>query len=126
MIYGWISELLVAPAWAQAPSSPVPGAAGGSSPAGLGGSLLSFVPFLLIFVLFYVLMILPQQRRQKKHRAILDALKKGDRVETGGGLLGSVTNIHNDVVTLQVADNVKVKVRRSAITQLLTEEEAGS
>ena len=108
-----LPRLLMTPAWAQTP---------GASPSAGGGSpLFSLVPFLLIFVLFYVLMILPQQRRQKRHREMLKAIKKGDRVVTTGGMLGSVTNIHDDVVTLQVSDNVKVKILRSAIASLRDE-----
>lgn len=105
--------------WAQS-------ATGGASGGSLGGNpLLSLVPFLLIFVLFYVLMILPQQRRQKKHQAMLSALKKGDRVVTTGGMVGSVTNIHEEMVTLQVAESVKVKVLRSAVASLRSDEGDG-
>jgi preprotein translocase subunit YajC len=112
-----LADWLTASAWAQAAPAPA---------AGPGGGLLSLVPFLLIFVLFYVLMILPQQRQRKKHQQMLDALKKGDRVVTTGGLIGAVTNIHNDVVSVQVAENVKVKVLRSAIASLRTDDDGGS
>jgi len=118
-----VMQFFATPAWAQAATS----GAGGTAPGPLGsGGLLSLVPFLLIFVLFYVMMILPQQRQRKKHQQMLDALKKGDRVVTTGGLTGSVTNIHNDLVTLQVADNVKVKVLRSAVASLRGEDEGGA
>ena len=103
-------SLFESSAWAQA-------APGGGGVPGPGG-FLSLIPFVLIFVLFYVMMILPQQRQRKKHQQMLDALKKGDRVVTTGGLVGAVTNIHNDLVTLQVADDVKVKVLRSAVASL--------
>ncbi|MEW6325187.1 MAG: preprotein translocase subunit YajC [Nitrospirota bacterium] len=116
-----VLQWIAAPAWAQAPSGGGPAAPGGG-PAGL----ISFIPFLLIFVLFYVLMILPQQRQRKKHQAMLAALKKGDRVVTSSGLIGSITNIHDDVVTLQIAENVKVKMLRSAIASLRTDAESGS
>jgi len=128
MIWNLVTELFAASAWAQsAPSAP--GGPAGGAPVGnpLGGpSLVSFVPFVLIFVLFYVLMILPQQRQRKKHQAMLNALKKGDRVVTSSGLIGSVTNIHDDVVTLQIADNVKVKLLRSAVASLRSDNEGGS
>jgi preprotein translocase subunit YajC len=114
-------DLLSSSAWAQ--SGPAPGSQGGSSPA---SGFLGLIPFVLIFVLFYVLMILPQQRQRKKHQAMLTALKKGDRVVTSSGLIGSVTNIHDDVVTLQIADNVKVKLLRSAVASLRADGESGS
>ena len=113
------TSLFEASAWAQA----VPG---GGGPGGGPGGFLSLIPFVIIFVLFYVLMILPQQRQRKKHQQMLDALKKGDRVVTNGGLVGAVTNIHNDLVTLQVADDVKVKVLRSAIASLRGGDDAES
>ncbi len=112
-----LTQMVAASAWAQA----APGL--GSGP---GGGLLSLLPFLVIFVLFYVMMILPQQRQRKKHQQMLDALKKGDRIATTGGLIGSVTNIHNDLVTVQVAENVKVKILRSAIASLRGDDEGGA
>jgi preprotein translocase subunit YajC len=99
-------------AWAQ-----------GTGGGGGGGLLLSLVPFLLIFVIFYFLLILPQQKRQKQLREMLASLKKGDKVVTSGGLWGTVSNIGKQTVTLQVADNTKVKVQREHITRLRTEEE---
>jgi len=94
------------------------------SPSG-GGFLTSLLPFVLIFVLFYVLLILPQQRRQKKHRAMLETLKKGDRVVTSNGILGTVMNLSKDVITLQVADNVKIRVLRDSISDMRKEDEGG-
>jgi len=99
-------------AWAQ-----------GTSAGGGGSTLLSLVPFILIFVIFYFLLILPQQKRQKKLRAMLEALKKGDKVVTSSGIWGTVTNLGKDTVTLQIADNAKVKVQRDHIARLRTEEE---
>jgi len=109
-------------AWAQ-------DAGGGSSAApsaGSGGMIASFLPFVLIFVVFYFLLILPQQRKQKKHKALLEALKKGDRVLTTGGLLGTVAAVNKNVVTVQVAENVRVKVRREYISELQEEPEEAS
>ena len=100
-------------AWAQ-------GTSGGS---GGGNTLLSLVPFVLIFIIFYFLLILPQQRRQKKLRAMLDALKKGDKVITSSGLWGTVSNLGKDSVTLQISDNTKVKIQRDHIARLRTDEE---
>jgi len=92
-------------------------------PPGSGAFFVSLLPFILIFVLFYVLLILPQQRRQKKHRQMLDSLKKGDRVVTTGGILGTVMNISKDTVTLQIADNVKIRILRDSISEMRKEEE---
>jgi preprotein translocase subunit YajC len=90
------------------------------APAGPLGPLSGFVPFLLIFVLFYLLLILPQQRRQKKHRAMLEALKKNDKVATTGGIYGTVMSLTKDMVTLEIAPNVRIKIRRDAIADLRT------
>lgn len=105
--------MLASIAWAQ-------NASGSGS---TGGTLLSFVPFVLIFVIFYFLLILPQQKRQKKLRTMLDALKKGDKVVTTGGIWGTITNLGKQSVTVQIADNTKVKMQRESITRLRTEEE---
>ena len=90
------------------------------APAGPRGPLSGFVPFLLIFVLFYLLLILPQQRRQKKHRAMLEALKKNDKVATTGGIYGTVMSLSKDMVTLEIAPNVRIKIRRDGIADLRT------
>src|ERR1051325_6203127 len=84
------------------------------SPAGNG--LLGFLPLVIIMIIFYVLLILPPQRRQKKKQAMLSALKNGDKVITSGGLYGTIVGLESDAVQLRVADQVKVKVARSAIT----------
>jgi preprotein translocase subunit YajC len=105
---------LASVAWAQ-------GAPGGG--AGPGSTLLSLVPFVLIFIIFYFLLILPQQKRQKKLRAMLEALKKGDKVVTSGGVWGTVTNLGKDTVTLQVSDNTKIKVQRDSVARLRADEE---
>jgi preprotein translocase subunit YajC len=99
-------------AWAQ-------GASGG----GGGSAFLSFVPFILIFVVFYFLLILPQQKRQKKLKAMLDALKKGDKVVTSSGIWGTVTNLGKETVTLQIADNTKVKIQRDQIARVRADDE---
>ncbi len=99
-------------AWAQA--------SGGGSGA---GTLLSFVPFVLIFVIFYFLLILPQQKKQKQQKALLEALKKGDKVVTSSGIWGTVTNLGKDTVTLQIADNTKIKMQRDYVSRLRVDEE---
>jgi len=84
-------------------------------------------PLLMMIVvmgIFYVLLILPQQRRQKQHRAMLAALKTGDKVITNGGIYGTVAGIDEDTVIVRIADQVKIKVLRSAIAQVEKEGEA--
>src|SRR5512147_2496224 len=100
-------------AWAQ-------GLGGGGSSS---GTLLSLLPFVLIFVIFYFLLILPQQKRQKQQKAMLDNLKKGDKVVTASGIWGTVTNLGKETVTLQIADNTKIKMQREFISRLRADEE---
>ena len=80
-----------------------------------GNPIISFLPLIAIFLIFYFLLIRPQQKRAKEHRAFLESLKRGDEVVTTGGLIGKITGLTDDVVTLEVADNVRVKVARNAI-----------
>ncbi|HWF38221.1 MAG TPA: preprotein translocase subunit YajC [Candidatus Acidoferrales bacterium] len=83
-----------------------------------GGGIMAFLPLLAIMAIFYVLLILPQQRRQKKTQEMVNALKNGDKVITTGGLYGTIVGIENDAIQLRIADQVKVKVLRSAVTGL--------
>ncbi|HEV7968207.1 MAG TPA: preprotein translocase subunit YajC [Candidatus Acidoferrales bacterium] len=85
--------------------------------AGPGG-LMAFLPLIIIMGIFYVLLILPAQRRQKKTQEMIQALKNGDKVITSGGLLGTIVGIEGDSIQLRIADQVKVKVLRSAVTGL--------
>jgi len=80
--------------------------------------LMAFLPLLLIMVVFYVLLILPAQRRQKKVQAMLGALKNGDKVITNGGIYGVIVGLEDDSVQLRIADQVRIKVARSAIAGL--------
>jgi preprotein translocase subunit YajC len=89
------------------------------SPAGNG--LIAFLPLAIIMVIFYVLLILPAQRRQKKTQTMLSALKTGDKVVTTGGLYGTIVALDGDAVQLRIADQVKVKVARSAVAGLQAE-----
>ena len=89
---------------------------------GQGASgLTTFLPLLLIMVIFYVLLILPQQRRQKKLGEMLSTLKTGDKVITNGGIYGTIVGLEGDAVQLRIADQVKIKVARSAIAGLQPE-----
>lgn len=83
-------------------------------------ALVQFLPLVLIFVVFYFLLIRPQQRKAKDHKTMLDALRRGDRVVTGGGIIGTVARVDNpEEVIVDIADNVRVRVLRSTITSVL-------
>jgi preprotein translocase subunit YajC len=92
-------------------------AMGGTGGAGGEGSSFSaFVPLILMFAIFYFLLIRPQQKKAKQHRELLAALKKGDKVISSGGLHGLVTGLTDDVVIMEIAPKVRVKVSRGSIT----------
>ena len=95
-------------------------AATAAAPAGdMSSSLMSMLPLLLMFVVLYFIMIRPQMKKQKEHRAMIDALAKGDEVVTAGGLLGKVTSLSDTSLGLQVANGVEVQMQRSAVVQVL-------
>jgi len=103
----------------------VAGVAAVQSSGGLGW--LGFAPLIFIFAIFYFLLILPQQRRQKKWQQMLGELKTGDRVVTGGGLKGTIFSMKDDAITLRVPpDNLKLEVTRSSIVSVTTAEEAAA
>jgi preprotein translocase subunit YajC len=90
-------------------------------------ALVQFLPLILIFVVFYFLLIRPQQRKAKDHRTMLDALRRGDRVVTGGGIIGTVARVDNpEEVTVDIAEGVRVRVLRSTITSVLAKPDAGA
>lgn len=90
-----------------------------------GSALFGLVPLIAIFGIFYLMLIMPQQKRQKKWQAMLSALKNGDKVITSGGIRGTVIRIKDDAVHLQVPpDNLRIEVARSAVTSLVNPEEA--
>jgi preprotein translocase subunit YajC len=82
--------------------------------------LVGIAPWLLIFVIFYVLMIRPQQQRVKQHQAATNAVKKGDDIITGGGIRGRVTKVSDDEAEVEIAQGVKIRVIKSTISQVLT------
>lgn len=84
-----------------------------------GQMVAQFLPIAAIILIFYFLVIAPANRQRKKTEAMLQALKKGDRVLTSGGLYGQVQSVENDVVWVKIADNVKVKLAKSAVTALV-------
>ncbi len=90
-------------------------AAAGATPQGGVGSLASFIPIILIFVVFYFLLIRPQQKKARQQQEFLHSLKKGQEVVTNGGIHGRITGLTDTVVTLEIADGIRVKVSRSAI-----------
>lgn len=101
-----------------------PGGAGGGAPQGPAAMLQSFLPLILIFVIFYFLLIRPQSKKAKEHKQMLENLKKGDKVMTNGGIYGVIEDIDADAVTLKVGmkDDVKIKVGRGFIAGLRTKE----
>jgi preprotein translocase subunit YajC len=90
-------------------------AADAAAGGGAAGGFASFIPLILIFVVFYFLLIRPQQKQAKQHQAYLSELKKGDRIITKGGVYGEITGLTDGVLTLEIADNVRIKVTRDAI-----------
>ena len=82
-------------------------------------TLLTFLPMIAIFVVFYFLLIRPQQKKQKEARAMLDALEKGNEVVTAGGILGRIVKLDDQYVTVEIAPNTQMVVQRGAISQLL-------
>ncbi len=89
------------------------------APGGMESILSSIVPFLLIIVIFYFLILRPQQKRQKERLALLESLKKGDKIITAGGVYGTVEGIEDKTILVKVADNVKLKMERSSVTTII-------
>lgn len=102
--------MFISNAFAQA----APAAAGGTE-----STLLSLLPLVLMFVVLYFIMIRPQMKRQKEHKAMIDALAKGDEVVTAGGLLGRVSKIGDTYIHLEAANGVELQVQRTAVVQVL-------
>ena len=90
-------------------------AAGGAG----GMDLMGMLPLVLLFVLLYFLMIRPQAKKQKEHKAMIEGLQKGDEVVSGGGLLGKVINVGEQFVTLEIASGVEIMVQKPAIQTVL-------
>jgi len=104
--------MLVSPAYAQAAADPT-------------GGFTAFIPLILIFVVFYFLLIRPQQKKMKEHRAMLEAVRRGDRVVTNGGIIGLVTKVMDAERELQIeiAEGVRVRVLRDMIANVLSKTE---
>lgn len=98
-------SFLISDAWAQ---------------SGAGGSgFISFLPLVLIFVVFYFLLIRPQQKRTKQHKTMVAELAKGDEIVTNGGALGKITNVDTNFITVEIAAGVRIKVQRMAVAQMM-------
>jgi preprotein translocase subunit YajC len=107
--------MLISSAYAQAP---------GAAPGGLDSQIMSFAPLVLIFVVFYFLLIRPQQKRMKQHKEMLGAIRRGDRVVTNGGIIGTVNKVvNNDEIILEIADGIKVRALRSGIASIVAKTE---
>lgn len=101
--------------------------AGAAAPAdGLTQGIMSFMPLILIFVIFYFLLIRPQQKKQQQHQQMLQNLKRGDRIITTGGLYGTIESLDEKTIQLKIANQVKVKLSRSAISGVQTGETSES
>ena len=97
-----------------------PGGEGGGE-GGLGGGMMTILPLVLIFAVFYFLIIRPQQRKSKTHKAMLQSVRRGDQVVTGGGIIGNVTKIdRDDNLHVEIAPGVRVKVTRTSVTDVIT------
>ena len=83
------------------------------------GGLMSFLPLIIIFVIFYFLLIRPQMKRAKEHKNLVAALSTGDEVVTNGGILGKITKVGESFVTVELADNVQVKLQKHAIASVM-------
>ena len=94
-------------------------AAAAAAPGGAAAFFVNMFPLILIFVIFYFLMIRPQAKRAKEHRAELEAIKKGDDVITGGGIRGRVTKVTDDEAEVEVAPNVRIRVIKSTISNVV-------
>ena len=95
-------------------------AAPAEQPSGTTSALIQFAPLLLIFVIFWFLVMRPQQQRVKQHQASIAAVKKGDDIVTGGGIRGRVTKVTDDEAEVEIAQGVKIRVVKSTISQVLT------
>ena len=94
--------------------------AAAAAPSGGASFFIQTIPLVLVFVIFWFLMIRPQQRRMKEHQAQISAVKKGDRVVTGGGLIGKVTKVADSEVEVELGPNMRVMVVKSTLTQVGT------
>ncbi|WGV17116.1 preprotein translocase subunit YajC [Fuscovulum ytuae] len=92
--------------------------------AGAGSAFASFIPLILIFAIMYFLLIRPQQKKMKEHKAMVEALRRGDQILTQGGIVGKVTKVQEDgLLEVEIAEGVKVKIMRHTIVQVMSKTE---
>ena len=94
----------------------------GAPPAGGGGgqsAIMNLVPLVFMFGIFYFLLIRPQQKKAKEHRALIEALKKGDQVVTAAGIHGKITSVDENIVTLEIAPGINIKIGKGFIASLI-------
>jgi preprotein translocase subunit YajC len=99
-------------------------AMGSPASGGQGGGMLTFLPLILLFGVFYFLLIRPQQKRSKQHKTFMENLKKGDTVITSGGLYGKITGITDEAITMEIAEKIRVKVAKNAVVDYVKGEQA--
>ncbi|MGB2631038.1 MAG: preprotein translocase subunit YajC [Candidatus Omnitrophota bacterium] len=97
-----------------------------AAPQAQQNPLISLLPIALIFIIFYFLLIRPQKRSQQDHKKMLSELKKNDEVVTSGGVYGTIVNIQEDVITLRVDDNTRIKVQKGSISRLRKDQSSGA
>lgn len=85
---------------------------------GAGGLLGSIVPLILIFVIFYFLLIRPQQKKSKEHKSMIGNLKKGDKIITSGGIYGVIEDVRTNTLTVKIGENVKIKIGKASVAAL--------
>jgi preprotein translocase subunit YajC len=88
-------------------------------PQGGVGMFTALLPFLLVFVIFYLLIVMPQRKRQKKHQSMVEQLKPGDRIITSGGIYGTVMGVQPDRIELKVSANVKIDITKTSVAVIL-------
>ncbi len=84
-----------------------------------GGSIASFIPLVLLFAAMYFIVIRPQKKKMKDHQDLVDALAKGDEIMTNGGILGKIISVHDSFITVEIAQNVTIKLQRSAVSHVM-------
>lgn len=90
----------------------------GGAASGQGGGFAAFVPLILMFVIFYFLLIRPQQKKAKEHREMIANVKKGDKIITSGGIHGTITGLDDNTITVEIAEKVRIKLNRANIAGL--------
>jgi len=85
---------------------------------GSGNPIVSLLPFILMFLVLYLLILRPQMKKQKAQQRMIDELQKGDEIVTSGGIHGTILNLKDDIIVLRVADNVKLQVSRAAVSRV--------